>query len=383
MLIKLLRAFFRKSFWIFPKPKRNFVIDRAGTEELFVSGVIDRGETLIVDLDNLEWLNIFVIGYGLFTKPTLLIKDKFCFIFSTYIKLVKPKNVLTWMDYIVSFYRLKNYYKDAMYISIQTGRRSIEPGQFFDQLEKLNDKTLKCDYIFCYGSAHAKEYESHINCKAFPEGSIRNNLVNISKSKKRKEILFISQFRKDKGETFVKYYENKGISHEVFYRPEKLLFEMLGPYCEKNKIKLNIVSAMKSAQEEEKIFYNTLLGDVEYNFISHESFKSGYHALDNFEYNICINSTLGYEAIGRTAKVIFFDARNSFLGIPFDLFGWPFVLPEKGDFWTNEVNTSEFERLMNFLLHGSDDDWDEVLKKMSPILMNYNYKSPRLAEVLK
>jgi len=379
-LIRLLKVIFTKNFWTYPKKKKNLIIDIAGSEELFMSNILEKNETLVIDLHDYNWANIFILVNAFLKWPKLLKQDKFCFIFLSYIDLIKAKNVITWMDYIISFYRLKNYNKSPKYISIQTGRRSIEPGQFFDSLNRLADKSLSCDYIFCFGEAHKREYERYIKCTAIPSGSVRNNIVPIKSKKPLKEILFISQFRKNSGNVFIKYFEE--ISHERFYLAEKLLFDRLVPYCIKNNLRLNVLSAIKFSESEEKNFYNQLTKGFEINFLSHESFDSGYNYVDSYEYIVGINSTLAYEALGRGKKVVFFDARNEICGIPFDLFGWPLNLTSRGDFWSNKINDSEFNRLMDFLITTPNDEWSAKFFDIKTELMQYDFSNPFLREVV-
>ena len=89
-----------------------------------------------MELSYFAWLNIYVFVYAMVKRPKLLLENKFSFIMTAYIDCVNPKYVITWMDYITSFYRLKTYIKSPIYISLQTGRRSIEPGEFFDELKE-------------------------------------------------------------------------------------------------------------------------------------------------------------------------------------------------------------------------------------------------------
>ena len=193
ILIEFLKIIFSKNFWTYPQKSKNLIIDSAGADELFASSILRKNETLIVDLDHYRWANFFTLIHAFWKRPGMLFQDKFCFVFLSYIELTNARNVITWMDYIISFYRLKNFKEEPQYISIQTGRRSNEPGEFFDSLKKLGDKSLTCDYVFCFGEAHKREYEKYIKCTAIPGGSVRSNLVPIVNLKQKKEILFLSQ----------------------------------------------------------------------------------------------------------------------------------------------------------------------------------------------
>ncbi len=380
---KIVSILITSNFWKKPKVYKNLMIDEAGADDLFNSGIIKQHETYIVNLNNFAWLNIYVFIHAMVKRPKLLLENKFSFIMTSYIDYVKPKYVITWMDYITSFYRLKTYVKDPIYISIQTGRRSIEPGQFFDELQTNRYKGLSCDYIFCFGHAHAQEYRKYIECSAVQSGSVRSNIVPIKNPQKAiEEILFVSQYRsKANNDPFITY-DTMPISWDTFYKTEKILFPLLVNYCKRKSIKLNIISAMAGAEQEEENYFDDITEGFEYNFINHKDGTSGYEAVDNFKYIVGVHSTLLYEALARKSRVVFFDCRGGHCGIPFDTFGWPMKSNVKGDFWTNEINTSEFDRLMTFLIHETDEKWSESRDKIKHSLMNFDNNNTLLREVL-
>jgi surface carbohydrate biosynthesis protein len=307
--------------------------------------------------------------------------NNYLFIVLSYIDVLHSQYVITWMDYQVNFYKLKAYINNPIYISIQTGRRSIEPGQFFDLLRTKNYSNMSCDYVFCMGDAHAQEYSKYIKCKAISSGLVRCNMVPISNEKQSYEILFISQFRSlsklHSQDNFISYNE-KIISHEKFYEVEKLLLPLIANFCKNKSIKFNILSPIASNEIEEENFYNNLIGNDNYNFIKHQDSASGYNAVDSFKYIVGCESTLLYESIGRKNRTVFFDAR----GVEFGPFGWPLELDLKGAFWTDEVSKAEFKRLMNFLIDGSDEQWIESTDSIVKKLVSFDHDNSLLREIL-
>ena len=120
----------------------------------------------------------------------------------------------------------------------------------------------------------------------------------------------------------------------------------------------------------------------EYNFIKHKDGTSGYKAVDSFKYIVGVNSTLSYEALARNKRTVFFDCRCGYCGIPFDTFGWPMKLNEKGDFWTNEINKGEFNRLMAFLIDETDEKWFKSSYKIRNALMSYDENNQLLRDII-
>ena len=383
----VLPLFLTLSFWKKPKYSKYMIVMPSGAQDLFDSNILSQKETLVLDLVDYKWINIFIIFNGLMRRREFLFKNNYLFIVLSYIDVLDSKYVITWMDYQVNFYWLKSYIKNPIYISIQTGRRSIEPGQFFDLLETKNYSNLSCDYIFCMGEAHAKEYGKYIKCNAIPSGFVRSNMVPIRNAVSVNEILFISQYRSltnlTSKDNFTSY-RDKVISHETFYNVEKLLLPLLVNFCINESIKLNILSPMASNELEEETFYNNLIGSENYNFIKHQDGTSGYKAVDKYNFIIGVNSTLSYEALARNKnKIVLFDSRGKYCGIPFDTFGFPLKIDSKGPFWTNEVTENEFKRLMRILIDSSEVQWLEYTNSILKELVSFDNDNSLLREVLK
>ena len=144
-------------FLFFPPNKKYLIVDRQGSEVLFRNGLISKFDTHILDMRRLDkFLNFWVIVYGIIRFLPLIKKSKYAWIVASTAALVKPKFVITFMDYILHFYLLKEVYPQPTYISIQVGRRAGEPGTFFDLVQKKAKTTnLTCDYILTYSNSHA------------------------------------------------------------------------------------------------------------------------------------------------------------------------------------------------------------------------------------
>ena len=384
----IFKSLFALDFWRKPKASKYMIVMPGGAQELFDNNIVPQKETFVLDLVQYKWLNFYILLNGLIFRRELLFKNNYLFIALSYIHVLNPKYVITWMDYQVNFYWLKAYKKNPIYISLQTGRRSNEPGYFFDLLQTENYSGLSCDFIFCMGDAHAKEYMKYIKCKAIPSGLVRNNMMPIGSEKKiSNEILYLSQYRslsKLASKDNYTSYKDKVISHDTFFKVEKILLPLLVNFCKYKSLKLNILSPVASNEKEEEIFYDNLIGIDNYNFIKHQDSTSGYKAVDSFEFIVGVNSTLNYELLARNPnRAVFFDCRGKYCGIPFDTFGFPLDIDPKGPFWTNEITESEFERLMNFLIDGSSDKWLECTDFIGKKLTSYDNDNSLLRGVLK
>ena len=377
----ILSSLFSLSFWKKPKASKFLIVMPSGAENLFDNDLVPFKEAFVLDLVNYKWLNLFIVINGIKKRRELMFTNNYLFIVLSYIDVLHSQYIITWMDYQVNFYRLKAYINNPIYISIQTGRRSIEPGQFFDLLRTKNYSNLSCDYVFCMGDAHAQEYSKYIKCKAISSGLVRCNFIPLgSKGLEKKEVLYVSQYRSKTNDPMVMSLDQKSFSMpwDLFYQIDKDLLPLLAEYCNKKSLKLNILSPMASNEIEEENFYNNLIGNDNYNFIKHQDSTTGYNAVDSFKYIVGCESTLLYESIGRKNRTVFFDAR----GVEFGPFGWPLELDLKGAFWTDEVSKAEFKRLMNFLIDGSDEQWIESIDPIVKKLVSFDNDNSLLREIL-
>ena len=95
------------------------------------------------------------------------------------------------------FYKLKEYHKKLITISLQNGHIHVNDKyyKFSNELKKQKNK-LKADYIFTQSKFfEEKFFKKYIDAKYFDVGSYRNNFY-LKKNKLKKNVIsFISQFR--------------------------------------------------------------------------------------------------------------------------------------------------------------------------------------------
>ena len=171
-------------------------------------------------------------------------------------KIIKPKIIITTTDNDPFFYFLKNQYKEAKYILIQNGKKNhnylIDLINFFSKTNHL--KSAKLDYFFSYGNLLSYYLKNTIlpNTKFINHGSIINNQIP-KNYKKKKEICLISDYVNDwPDKDKIEIFNNKRIKKEVFYKVVKLIFPKLVEFCEKNKIKLIIITRSNYNDDLEK-----------------------------------------------------------------------------------------------------------------------------------
>ena len=94
---------------------------------------------------------------------------------------------------------------------------------------------------------------------------------------------------------------------------------------------------------EKKFFENALIKKRYIYFERKNNFCSSYNLIDKVELSVSLNATLGYENLSRGNKTFFLNVNdrnldcNSFLQ-----FGYPYLFPKKGYFWSNKLIKNDF-----------------------------------------
>ena len=92
---------------------------------------------------------------------------------------------------------------------------------------------------------------------------------------------------------------------------------------------------------------------------------------------------MGLESLSRGNRTIFFNVRDKATKLKnLSLFWSDDEIDPKGPFWTNEITRDEFQRLANYAISSSDDEWKKSLRKIIPKFINYDAGNKQFLKVL-
>jgi len=260
-----------------------------------------------------------------------------------YIKISKPRIILTFIDNNYFFYKLKKFNPSIKTIFVQNGIRSHIADIFGKKEIFCKKKNFAVDYMFTSNNIIGKKYNTFIKGEIVPIGYFKNNKNLISSNFKKKEILYISTHRNF--ELGKKIYEKYTWS-DVIKNDEKF-FKWLNYFCILHKIKINILGRYNDHNEsqKEKIYFNKYFDN--YKFIAG---GNPYQIIDKYKYVITNDSTLGIENLARGGITAFIC--NRFNIYPFNTrkFGWMESFPKIGFFWTHRNNINEFSRVLTNII---------------------------------
>jgi len=373
----LLEKFLKIQFEIkLPKKNKILIFDKEG------SGVLKK----TLGLKSFEILHVRNEKINLVVVFLLAIKLKLNY-FNYYLKIIEltdPKLVITFIDNNINFYKLKNFFKNKIFISVQNGHR-MAWGDIFGKLKSLKKKNnLTVDYIVTFNKNISKEYKEYIKCETLNYGSLKNNYVPIKKfyTLRNNSLLYISPFRNEfldiqnKTRSLNEYerrnnkkYKSKLVNHIHFDLPK-----ILESFCKSNNMKLNILGMSNS--NKEIFFYKNILKNKFY-FIKKKNLFSNYRKLQNHNLIVSSTSTLGYEALARNSKICFISPNISKKEVSYK-FGWPYVKNNNDFFFTNNFDQKKIKKILINLKNMSNLVWNKKIKRYKKNLMDFDYKNSQL-----
>jgi len=326
-----------------------------------------------------EKINLYVF----FISITNLLKSRtdknFYFEYiKNYIQITNPKIILTINDQDTNFWLLKKFFPKVVFIVIQNSLTFSGENSVVSRLKESKNffRKLEIDYLFVYGEGRIREFTKYlkVNKKVIPIGSFKNNFYINSKIKSSNKIVYISQFKNSPLNSI----------NQSLYNLDKLILDLLLEFSKMNNLKIFILNKQKkvSMQQLEENYFRNILGEGNFTFLKE---SSPYEVLNNYNFYINIDSTLGYEALARGKRVAFFNLRQKMTGdLSFkdNYYGFPYDKRKKGPFWTDSSNTKEFNRVMQFIIFSNEKKWKSIRNKFIKPIIEYDYGNKKLLKII-
>jgi surface carbohydrate biosynthesis protein len=321
-----------------------------------------------------ESVNLYILCKAALTKD-FWTDNKWRIYTYTYINMVSPKVLITFIDNTQEFYLISQRFKEITTIFIQNGTRSPS-GDIFESITQ-NDKYC-VDYMLVHNREIGNKYKEFIKGEVISIGSFINNDLIHQLSSVSNRVVFISQFRPMINKNGIFYIEkdNTIVFWEDFFNAEKICLNFLKIWCQTNNKNLVIAGVESGYESPEQLFFSEILQDFPFEYVPRTSTYSNYELISSAEIVVTIDSTLGFESIGLGKKTAVFSIRPKFR------FGWPASLPDKGYFWTNKENVNHFCEIMDFLNTASDHYWSETIAEFKLTLMDFNPGNTKLIQLL-
>lgn len=325
-----------------------------------------RGSTL-----NVPVLARAICRYGI---PSLLGKDKLLFYSAAYMRAVRAKVAITFIDNHPSFWRLKSVSPGLITALIQNGRR-FDLHDVFEHV-KSPSADYHVDEMFVFNEDIGAVYKKLIRGRVSVVGSLKNNSVAVTQrdgfQKSDPSILFISSWEPKLGGNiaFAFNANNEPVDYDDYYRPEEHALEACREFAISRGMKVRVLGRTESSRGDEFEYYAKRLIDFE--FIPRTTWRASYEHIDLAEMVMTTDSTLGYECLVRGSRVVLYSCRGSVLKSESSNFGWPTPMPARGPFWSSVDDREHLRACLDFVATISNEDWRRISSEINPALMAHD-----------
>jgi surface carbohydrate biosynthesis protein len=299
----------------------------------------------------------------------------------SYIALVKPKVIITFIDNDVRFYEISKRFSDIKTIFVQNGRRT-ELGDVFGAISK-NEKYF-VDYMLVFGNAIGREFLRYVSGEVIPIGSLKNNSVSRTEQFYRDTVLFVSTWEPEPGgsKPLLRKKDGVSISWNDYFSPEEPILEFLDDWCISRDKTLIICGRSFDFANDEREFFRKYIKKSNWTFLPRGEIYSTYHRIDSSAIVVFIESTCGYESLSRGKRTAALTCRGEKILVSTEKFGWPANLPENGPFWTNQADPNRFREILDFLDSVNDYEWESIRNSFMPEIMEFDVGNQKLEKLL-
>jgi len=365
---------------MWPKRVTTVVYPPGKSSDLLIQ-YLDPAETQVIN----PWgkrLNFPALIYMAFSRK----RTRFDYLIS-YLKLARPKYLITTSDNDLSFYRIKSILPSVTTISIQNGLRanySSVPGQgFIESIER--ESGLSSDFAITFGSAISDLLKTHIATNTFVAGSLRNNTFHaIGVTEESDLIMYVSQLPNHETEntSIVAYYQGHEITYSEFYSAERIICDQLVEYCSNNQLRFEICGKQSSTFSHESEYFKP------HKVSSRNTPLGSYEQLVRANLIVTLDSTLGYELLARGKRVVFIGGRfarhhelivRNMKGIKF---GFPLDEPSNGPFWTDNLSGPQIRELLDQVRSMSRNEWAMQINQYKDLFMKFDPDNKELVSFL-
>tara|TARA_B100000700_G_C14960460_1_gene816176 strand:+ start:199 stop:1269 length:1071 start_codon:yes stop_codon:yes gene_type:complete len=344
-----------KARWIFKKPSKKKILVYDRFSETFAQILFPKIDYEILDV-RYESINIYVLVSTLLRFQFKNFRDNYKKIF---FNLVSPKLVYTSVDNNLAFFRLKDLYSKAIYISDQNGmRQNTFNNECRNYINKSKNK-LKADHIFLFGQNEKKRFSKIIEGNIYTLGNTKNNHYPINRSntkKKIQSIMFICSATNKKDEEI-----------------DKSIFGHLHKYCIKKNIKLIFCSRFGLSMEH---FYRKNYGKGDWIYFPRINTASTFKNLNKQQMVVFSHSSLGYQALAKGLRCAVFQKS-------FPIKGNNVKYPKSGVFWTNSKKYEDFAKLLNRVIAFSNKRWKKIASRYSTEILSYDPANIKKRKIIK
>jgi surface carbohydrate biosynthesis protein len=311
-----------------------------------------------------EQINLYVLAISVLKNG---LKDLTFNYKKNYIDLVSPKLIFSSIDNDIGFFLLRQKLFKYTFVLVQNGMRDNYCINIFKNYIKLRKK-ITFDYIFVFGDNDKIELKKYFKARIFSIGNLKNNSITIKKKRKSNYMLYIQQAKIDRLEV--------SFQKKLWNREKKILNQLSKMCVDMN---LNLIILSKYKYNKKKFFEREAnLKKFDYIFTGSLNNIDRFKLIDESRVIVTIFSTLGFEALSRGNKVVFFPLKNCFPSVNY----YNNYL-STGLFWSSSENFLINKNLVHKILNYSDTFWRKASKQYSKKILKFDKNNFHIKKIIK
>jgi surface carbohydrate biosynthesis protein len=365
---------------IFKKPSKNKILLYDGVSINHMNLLTKK---FSVFYNRYEEINLYVLFHTILKNGFKEIKKNYKI---NFFKFVSPQLIITFIDSNLSFYNLKNLYKDSKYMSVEC---LTKVDSFYNRLKNKANKKIFSDYKFFLGRNSLNNSKKYFKGKFIINGSIYNNKFYIKKKNKiiekknfnSRNILFISSYKltnlKSDLESNHSWKEGLASDHQWIEYANHFI-KIFNLVCEISKFNnYNLFFLSKDSKMHETNFRKFFATDNWTYIPNNKNFTTSYEHLNNAHLVISDFSTLAYESLAKKKRTIFIPSKKYLNNNCND------SLLHKSSISLNNPTYASLSSLINELYNMTDSKWNKKIKAYFDSSIAYDRDNSILKKHLK
>lgn len=304
-----------------PCQKDLVIYDNEGSEPL-ISEATARGFDVVAIDTRLKRPN-FIGLIGSLVRFSLFRQRFFDGYLDTMLWLHKPKVILTIIDNDFRFWNIRARHSNIVTIAVQNGYRDKDDPVFS---ANSHEAASGVTHLFAFNKSIGNAFSNAARVdNLHPHGSYRNNRIE-KLDREREGAGWISQFRPESA------FPDNAPSHAEFFQRETDAVRTFFKWAKSRDLPFTVLGSQSGDTSLQEIrWFSRVLEIDDLRYVPKADLQASYQRVDKMQIVANVSSTLGYEALARGAKCVFFNLAAKSPGVPSWIFGWPMtfeVLPE-------------------------------------------------------
>lgn len=331
----------------FPTQRDLVVYDKEGSEPL-LQGARERGFNAVSIDTRLQQPNFFGL-IGSVLRLVLFRQRLFDGYVDSMLWLLRPKVVVTIIDNDFRFWKLMARHRNIVTIAIQNGIRDKNDPVFSPDSHVSGSGVT---HLFAFNKSIGSAFSSVARVEYLhPHGSFRNNRI-VKLGVERQGAGWISQYRRESN------WADKTLSHAEFYQREADAVRAFFKWAKSRGLPFYVLGSQPATTTHEEVqWFSSVLGIKELICLPKIDLQTSYQRVDKMQIVATVSSTLGYEALARGAKCMFFSSAAKRGTAPSWIFGWPMSFEKLPEFVCTSTSEKDIESGLDHLMRSKESPY--------------------------